>query len=283
MRTDQGAYRDGSEALYAARDALRLARSREADGLPSAYARVTGRRMARIAAGWLGCGLAGLMVIAALLDGGAMILVMIPPGLAMVYLAARPLGAIRLARDLRGWLRASADPGADLDRLEADGAADVARKTARALESRSVFLPLAAVALIAPLLAHLAIWVLAKGWSARALQEFDIWIRLSLVLVGHSHLMLLYYVSRFTRALAQDSSELPSRLAARHGFAAWGRVTVWSPAIGLVAALVLTPFFPFGVLVPVVVMVLVAVTGAFIPIAFAAMASAVERERAQIG
>ena len=277
----QGAYRDGSAALFAARDAIVARRIAEVGELSPEYRRVYARRFARIVAGTVGCATAAAMVVGSLAGVGTPALVSGVVLLVVVWLVCRRFGAAGFDARMSEWLRVGADPGEDLDRLERESAVDVARKTLGSIERASVFLPLAALVLLVPLGSHFVLWLLMTGSPrvfAPEVLEFDFWIRASLLVVGHSHLMLVYFASRFSGAIEQNAEELPVAVA-QAGWSAYGRTLAWSPALSLAAALVLSPVFPFGLLAPLVVFVIVAITGLFVPFAFQHYARVVAHER----
>jgi hypothetical protein len=279
--TQHGAYRDGSAALFAARDAILARRTVELGELPSSYRRIYARRFARIVAGTVGCATAAAMGVGSLAGVGTPALFCGVALALVVWVVCRGFGAAGLDERMREWLLVGPDPGADLDRLERETAVEVARRTLFSIERASVFLPLAALVLLVPLGSHFALWVVmtgAPGMFTPEILQFDYWIRASLLVVGHSHLMLVYFASRFARSIEQSSDELPTAIA-QAGWSAYGRTLAWSPALSLAAALVLSPVFPFGLLAPLVVFVVVAITGMFVPFVFQHYATLVAHER----
>jgi hypothetical protein len=204
------------------------------------------------------------------------------------WLVVRPFAGLGFQRAMEDWLRVGGDPAEDLDRLERETAAEAADRTLSALERPSVVLPLAAAFLLVPLASHLALWLLVVGIEGHAttwddVRVFDNWIRASILVVGHSHLMLVYFAGRFARSLeARPGERLVTGVATQTGWAAYGRMTAWSPAISLAAALVLSPVFPFGLIGPLFVLVIVAVTGIFVPFAFRLAGESISRERALV-
>jgi hypothetical protein len=81
--------------------------------------------------------------------------------------------------------------------------ADVRR--ADAFEKASVALPLMAIALLAPLTIHAGVWAAILGIQGdlSAFPEFDGWVAMSLVIVGHAHLLLAFFGYRFAKKLRE--------------------------------------------------------------------------------
>ena len=278
-----GAYRDGLAALFAARDAILTRRIAEARDLGSGFRRVYARRLARIVAGTVGTATAAAMAVGALFGIGTAALVAGSVITFASWAIVRPFAGIGLGRALEEWLRVGEDPAEDLERLERESVAEVAARTVASLARPSVVLPLAAYMLLVPLASHLAVWLgilwlqpAGVGWDD--VRAFDNWIRASILVVGHSHLMLVYFAARFARTA--EGSEIPvGNIASQAGWAAYGRMTAWSPAISLAAALVLSPVFPFGLIGPLFVLVIVAMTGIFVPLVFRSLGNALDKER----
>jgi hypothetical protein len=135
------------------------------------------------------------------------------------------------------------------------------RDAAHPLELASLALPLIAVSLLGPLWIHyLAASVVQHGSVAG--RDFDQWIRFSLALVGHCHLVLGYLAWRFARKLCTGECHQ----AAAEAWRAWG-ITLASSAVP-------------GVVLLAIPVLLVALTGAvFIPLLFGRVARTCQRER----
>ncbi|WP_428268743.1 hypothetical protein [Haliangium sp.] len=118
------------------------------------------------------------------------------------------------------------------------------------LESLSAAPLLAGVALVLPLTLHLLVGLLIGAEFG----EFDIWIAMSGLMVGHCHLLLAIRVWRYGRRLATTSS---------HELASQCRNEGWR-TYGVVVAVSLFP----GLLVAFVPVLFVAVTGLFIPLLY---------------
>lgn len=275
------AYRDPDEGARIRLDALIREHSRAVARLDGAAA-VYARRAARAAAGaalTLGGLTLGASVVAALLGddpwSGA------PPvnGIPSVIGAARALGAAWVlaaaayaaARlGAAPWLRArvglpaarSGDVHEDLARLEAADPEAEARARAGALERASVALPLAGLALLAPLSIHLL--AIALTWGVD--HDFSAWTRLSVAFVGHAHLALALCGVVFARKLGKlRTSEIP-RAASWDGWRAL-LITVTVSAVPGAVAFLIPPL-------------LVGVTGLlFVPASFALLRNRVVSER----
>jgi len=152
---------------------------------------------------------------------------------------------------------------------------------ALAIEWRSVWVPMAALALLVPLSLH---YLVVAGLRAGVpdAHEFDGWISLSLLCVGHCHLVLCWQAWRFGRALREQPDVFSvGLLADRAGWHAWG-VTIASSIVAGMAVLVVVPIA--GVALIVVAPAVVAATGlAFIPTMFIRMGRKVREERLLLG
>ena len=184
------------------RDALeRWAAAREAR---AGAVRVYTRRVARIAAGAVGTAGALIMGIDARAQSGsasipppdrsepARVLVATWIATALAYAVGRIAAAVVGAASLRR-PDATGDPRRNLLRVEAAAGAIEAR--ADRLERASVALPMVAAALLGPLTLHAGfVDLFAPGPWASAMGT---WIRYSVLILGHAHLVLAFYVYRF--------------------------------------------------------------------------------------
>jgi hypothetical protein len=279
MQHEAGVYRDPSAGVAAELGALLDRRIREIELLPDAYRRTYARRAGRAAAGLVGA--AGGVVLFAAAAGwacatrqvlgtvepeGALTHILFASWVAALaaYALARAWAAMRFDAHLARQLALSGSPWGDLERLRNVSARAEAARLVRRAETPSAGLPLVALALLAPLSLHyVGAAVLGHEWPDA--QAFDGWIVLSAVIVGHCHLLLAIQSWRFARRLRDVSDDHVADRAHRDAWAAFG----WTVAASAVPGLIL-----FGVPV-----FLVAVTGFFIPLAFALVASRVRRER----
>jgi hypothetical protein len=128
---------------------------------------------------------------------------------------------------------ATGDVHADLARLERAVRTSPVRALAVQGERASIGLPMVAVGLLAPLTLHLAFCVLT-GWGS----DLDKWIRLSLLLVGHAHLVLAGLLWRLaTKARTFSVPEL-RRAGRRAGWSIVGLTVLASAVPGAVLLLV---------------------------------------------
>ncbi len=272
----QGVYRDGLPVARATRDAHFAAAAaelaREAPALRALYA----RRVARVAAG--AAAVAGIAVLVfgwSVLGPLAGLTIRFLASLALAvpaYGLARLLAGWRFDRALRGRLQKTRDPYADLERLRAAGSPLAAvRERAEDLEVASLAFPMAAVALIAPLLLHLAVYQLfLRSADDRGFEVFDAWIVITGIIVGHAHCYLVVKVTSFAHDLQRFGSDHVRAEAARSGTRAW-LGTIGVSALPGIVLLALPPL-------------LVAVTGAaVIPALFRLAGRTVVRERAVLG
>jgi hypothetical protein len=195
-------YKDHLIAARYRRDGL----VREYSGAPvpahllTLYAVRQARRWAGVA------GIAGFLALVLELFLGARhssTILMLSWGLVLaVFVAVRVLARWRMGRLLAGELTPSADVFADLTRLDRGTPQDALRQRVSRLEISSLVLPVAAATLLLPLTLHLLV---GSSLLNVYLSDFNAWILLSLVLVGHAHLTLLVFsvlhVSRVCREL----------------------------------------------------------------------------------
>jgi hypothetical protein len=169
---------------------------------------------------------------------------------------------------VRGWalvhtraalatFESSGDVFADIARLEAEHPVASLHARTAALETASIAWPLAAAAALAPLSIHF----LVAGYWARG--EFDGWMGMSYVVVGHVHLFLALLAVRLARRLRRCDDLASFRLKA---WEAYG----WTVAVSLVPGAVLYVIPP----------AVVTLTGLFIPLLWHWALRTVRRERA---
>lgn len=256
-----GPYRDPESGVRQERDELAAARAEELAALPAAAMRVITHRAARIAAGAVGVAAAFALAVATLNGGGASTAVLVGawPAMFLAWAVTRVAAQVWLTAALAQHVEPTHDVLADLARL-ARPVLDHLHDLADRLERRSVALPLMALALLAPLTLHFVVATLL-GASG----NFDTWIVMSLVLVGHAHLVLAWSAWRFAGALRQRSLDELYH-PCRDGVRALGATFAWS-------------ILPSGLLL-FIPPLLVALTGAlFVPASFGSMQRRVAAER----
>jgi hypothetical protein len=142
------------------------------------------------------------------------------------------------------------------------------------LESWSIGLPLVALALLAPLTIHAAVWAIAAfafGDTplATATAELSGWIGWSAIIVGNAHLALAAWVVRFAKTLTRSTTE---QVVALHAANRGWRHLVFTTAVAAVPGVLL-------VLPPVIVFA----TGAlFLPLAYHLTRAVILAERSAI-
>lgn len=261
------AYRSAYEHIVGPRLAQARAVREELAPLLPQLGSIGERRIARAAAGAVGIAAAFVMVVTAtfpdlelptrMLLGGVL-------GGAVTYVLTRLLG--RVGRRGARWSlpKLTGDLETDLARIESSNPlARIAQRLER-LEVYSTALPLAAVSLLAPLTLHYLFVTVTGNVSTR---DFDSWIRMSLVIVGHAHLALMGFSIAFARKMR------------RLDFHALRELPIhpeWAKALGIAILFAAVP----GVILLAIPPILAAITGlVFVPATFALMRRAVLRER----
>lgn len=266
--------------LLAARCRLRQLRSlgRGDAVIPREIARIYARRQGRI---WSGiCGtLVFLSIPVDLVHGGqraALLLLATWPTMAIAFSVAYLLARLHL-RQLNKRQTASGDELTDLARIEGGWATRLALSKAQRATAKSLALPLAALCLATPLTLHLlhgAIACLVEsrdcfslGSGATRLRNFSEWIRFSLIIVGHAHLVLVGLAVRHAVLLRRDLAAGASGRGIGRGFFA----LLWTTAASLIPGIFLL-FIPS---------IIVLFTGlAFVPWIFAWTARRARKETA---
>ncbi|MCA9670536.1 MAG: hypothetical protein KC503_33295 [Myxococcales bacterium] len=189
----------------------------------------------------------------------------------LLYLVGRVLAPALLRRAVRqrlAQLHADSTPLEELARREHDAVNAIAAQRAARLERASLTLPLAAVALLAPLSLHAPIALLAFRCGPEA---FGDWINLSYRIVGHAHLVLMLLGVHFARRLADglargDGAEAQE---SRPGATAGWHALAWTTLAGALPGVVFLAVPP----------ILVFITGiVFVPASFRLAANASRRE-----
>ncbi len=282
-------YRTAEDALRRRRDELLLEKQLEVAALPEAVSSVYVRRRARRDAGIAGVICAAVLVLAAALRQPGLTGILNFSWLCVtgIYLLSRAVARLRIRQALAGAYAPSVDVEDDVLRFSETRPAQVVKDMADSLEWSSIALPMTAAAMLAPLSLH---WLLMAVLSFGPPQgrEFDGWISLSLLCVGHCHILLALRAWQFADRVRAAPDVLSIGLIAdRSGWAAWGIIVGASAAAGLFLFAV-GPFFGLSALVLpiagmallVVAPVVVAITGlAFIPGMFARMGRRIREER----
>jgi hypothetical protein len=277
MRSDQGIYRNSDDAVRRRRAEAAARWHEELAVLQPRLVDVYAQRVARIAFGMTGVlGFAALILAAAYgTEDQAPTRTLGVVWVAMItaYLSAR-WSAVRHAwRELGRPAIPGFDPWNDVDRLENDSPLATIRRLAERLEQRSVSWPLVGWALILPLSLHFVVFLLLGGSVVS--DDFDEWIAISLLCVGHCHLVLAFRCWRFAPTLGE-----------REGWKALG----WT-ILACVGSWVL-PWMAFGghVRGPMIVgivlwtMTVVGVTGVvFVPAMFGRIRKQIHAERDVLG
>lgn len=205
-------YRDdslGADLRYAD---LLIERRRELP-MALAWSAVRERRVARIAAGAVGLAGAGLMILraaAVALDPKHRVvgLTHLLLGSVVAMVIAYALGRVgaKLFYSRPAIPSRSRDPRLDELKLESPLCSQDAWDQADRRELWSVALPLMAIALLAPLTIHALVYgaLLAyQGSLASNVADFNTWVALSLLIVGHAHLVLAFLSYRFAKKLRE--------------------------------------------------------------------------------
>jgi hypothetical protein len=272
-------YRSAEEALRRRRDELLGQRQLEVATLPMVVPAVYARRRARMFAGAAGIACALFMAISAAFrrEGLTTILQAAWVCMGAVYLFSRAAALSHVRSVLDHAFTATDSAGSDILRLEETTPQGVVRHMAERLEWWSVALPMTAISLLLPLSLHYIVAAMLRV-SVPDGRDFDGWISLSLLFVGHCHIILAYQAWRFARALRGTRDVFSVGLIAdRAGWQAWG-VTIASSLVAGVLLLVVVPIA--GVALVVVAPAIVAATGlAFVPAMFSRMGRRIREER----
>ena len=271
-----GVYRDGVRAALERRDQLFADASHRLADCQPALRSLYARRVARAAAGaatTIALGLCAVWTLVGSIWGvterllGSALLAL------PVYWLARVWAGRRFDQRVTLRLRRTPDPFADIERLEAEGAPlSCARELCERLETRSIAYPMVAFALAGPLLLHFVVYAMfVRGVHQHGYRDFDTWILVSALFVGHAHVYLALRAAAFARDLRLDQRLYQPGTArveaARCGNSAWAGTTGISALPGVVL-LAIPPL-------------LVAITGGFvIPLMFRLAGRTVLRERA---
>jgi hypothetical protein len=158
----------------------------------------------------------------------------------VTYAVSRFTAAHLFERRIRASFDRSSDELARCARLEANGLRRAAIAVAGRNERASIALSMAGFALLAPLSAHYAVWALFRlsNGSAPAMRDFDVWIHMSLLLVGIAHVVLAGLCVWFASKVARSPLELLGEKSPVSGWAALGWTVLAACVPGAIAFLV---------------------------------------------
>jgi hypothetical protein len=272
-------YREDEAELRARRDAMLAERREELALLAGDAPRIFARRASRIAGGAIAMVGALALVTTTIATRAPALWGARARGTPLTPILLATLGAIPMAalvawiaarvtarRVARRELEPTRDVRTDVERLSRAGPARLLADVAQRMETCSVWMPLGGCALVAPLSLHLFVAALAFPDARPLTSEFDLWIVLSVVLTIPAHATLAALALRFARRLRGwrpgTGVAVPS---------AWAPL-LWTILAGCVPGIVLYLVPP----------ILVAVTGLFVPIAFAGVRAMTLGERAAL-
>lgn len=150
----------------------------------------------------------------------------------LAYLVSLRLVRWRLRVYSRRMLTPGDNPFSDVARLDRGGPTEHVLRRTHSLEAASFMLPLIAFTLLTPLFVHLLIGAAILGVD---LHNFNAWVLISLLLVGHAHLTLLILsVMHVLRVRSELDRGVPVQGAAR-GF--WA--LLWTVAASSIPGAVL--------------------------------------------
>lgn len=255
-------YRDPRYAASIRLEQLRERFHGRAENIPAEMTQVYARRTARSWAGGVAVAGFAAMVVATAerafneetwdakigVHPTTMLLAAVVLSLA-TYVVARLVAPRSFPRRVWASFDQSEDELTRVARFEGDDIQVAAARIVDAREKWSLGLPIAGIALLAPLSSHLVIWALVGGElaSSRWLDKFDTWIGLSLVLVGLAHVALAVLGLYFARKVRDASF---SQLSAASPVGGWA-------ALGITVAVSLVP----GVIALAIPPILVLITG----------------------
>jgi hypothetical protein len=188
------------------------------------------------------------------------------PAMIVAYFIARTKGRRRIDARLAEPVEPTGDAAADLARLESTDPRRLLVSMVRSRERWSVAMPLVALSLLTPLTLHWIVGQLIASSSNGPLKarDFDEWITVSTIIVGHAHVVLaicaIVYASKLRMRTSAEFSP--------HGG--------WVAALGIT---VLASGLP-GVFLLVIPPILVALTGlVFVPAMYLVITRRVADER----
>lgn len=277
VSANESLYRDGTEALR--QEAQRLCKRHRMtiDALRKPAEPVFMARCARMAAGRVLVGGAMAMIVAGIailllendyLGGRAWdhnlltaILLGTWPAAGVAFLLARTWAQANFERRLLAPLAPTGDAHVDLERARRFDPGQHAMRMLVALEPASMAPLLAGAAVLLPLTLHFFAGLLL----GTDIGSYDSWIAISAIAVGHCHLILAVRAWRYGRQLAT----MPTMALLHHSYEPGWKT------YGIVLAASLFP----GVLLMFVPIILVALTGVFIPLIYGWAARRIANER----
>lgn len=269
ISSHESLYRDGTEALRQEVARLRQRHVLAVEAMRKPAEPVYVARCARAAAGWVLLGSAVLLLVVGLglllgtwAETGATIdpwassaltavLVTSWPAAGLAYAVARRSAQGSFVPRLLAPIEITCDVHADLERARRYDPGQHAMRLVGSMESASVAPLLAGIGLLLPLTVHLLV---GMGLLGVEVAEFDGWIAMSAVVVGHCHVILAVRAWRYGKQLTTAPTVALLHRVYEQGWKTYGIV--------LAASL-----FP-GVLLLFVPVVLVGVTGLFIPLLY---------------
>jgi hypothetical protein len=258
-------YRDGTEALRQEVARLRQRHVLAIEAMRKPAEPVYVARCARAAAGRVLLGSAVMILVVGLgmlllgewemnpWDGGALTSVLLAswPAAGLAYVVARRCARRSFVPRLMTPIELTCDVHADLERARRYDPGQHAMRLLGSMEAASLAPLLAGIALLLPLTVH---FIVGLGLMGTEVAEFDFWIAMSAIIVGHCHLILAVRAWRYGKQLTTAPTVALLHRVYEQGWKTYGIV--------LAASL-----FP-GVLLLFVPVMLVGVTGLFIPLLY---------------
>jgi hypothetical protein len=267
ISSHESLYRDGTEALRQEVARLRKRHVLAIEAMRRPAEPVYMARCARAAAGRVLLGSAIMLVLVGLSmlaleawtevspwNGDALTAMLVAswPAAALAYVTARACARRRFVQRLMAPIAITCDVHADLERARRFDPGQHAMRILASMEAASLAPLLAGIGLLLPLSSHFLVAVALRDTQAGI--DFDFWIAMSAVLVGHCHLILAVRAWRYARQLGRVATMSLVDRAYGQGWKTYGIVLASS-------------LFP-GVLLLCAPVVLVAVTGLFVPLMY---------------
>ncbi|MBK8253534.1 MAG: hypothetical protein IPK82_12810 [Polyangiaceae bacterium] len=209
-------YRDANYAATLRINKLRELSPRVIRDVPVDVLNVYSKRIGRATAGTFAiggfCSMVAVAIVYGVLGGEFLPPTLVLAGtlaaLPLVYLAAVSSARRRFAERIAEKSARATDALSLAARLEPGGILDLAHEMAQKEERRSIALPLVGASLLGPLSMHMLVYIPILGLPrvsnlGEVVKGFDVWICLSLVLVGIAHGVLAWKSYRFADRLSQ--------------------------------------------------------------------------------